>query len=117
MTLMSVSTDNTLKLWDLSMCTSRVLDSHLQSFTGHLNVKNFVGLSVCDGYIATGSETNEVFVYHKSLPMPALSFEFNNTDPLSGNEADDTAQLSHLCVGVVSRPPWLLPIPWKILSF
>lgn len=38
-TLVSASTDNTLKLWDLSMCTSRVLDCPLQSFTGHLNVK------------------------------------------------------------------------------
>ncbi|KAH6764271.1 SPA1-related 3, partial [Perilla frutescens var. frutescens] len=38
-TLVSASTDNTLKLWDLSVCTSRVLDCPLQSFTGHLNVK------------------------------------------------------------------------------
>ncbi|XP_042063734.1 protein SPA1-RELATED 4-like isoform X1 [Salvia splendens] len=97
-TLVSASTDNTLKLWDLSMCTSRVLDCPLQSFTGHLNVKNFVGLSVADGYIATGSETNEVFVYHKALPMPALSFKFNSTDPLSGDEVDDTAQfISSVC--------------------
>nr|XP_016432554.1 PREDICTED: protein SPA1-RELATED 3-like [Nicotiana tabacum] len=59
-TLVSASTDNTIKLWDLSSCTSRVLDSPLQSYTGHMNVKNFVGLSVADGYIATGSETNEV---------------------------------------------------------
>lgn len=40
-TLVSASTDNTIKLWDLSMCTSRVLDCPLQSFTGHLNVKVF----------------------------------------------------------------------------
>ncbi|KAL8510237.1 hypothetical protein ACS0TY_017158 [Phlomoides rotata] len=97
-TLVSASTDNTIKLWDLSMCTSRVLDCPLQSFTGHLNVKNFVGLSVSDGYIATGSETNEVFVYHKAFPMPALSFKFNNTDPLSGDEVDDAAQfISSVC--------------------
>ncbi|KAH6835464.1 SPA1-related 3 [Perilla frutescens var. hirtella] len=97
-TLVSASTDNTLKLWDLSVCTSRVLDCPLQSFTGHLNVKNFVGLSVSEGYIATGSETNEVFVYHKAFPMPALSFKFNSTDPLSGDEVDDTAQfISSVC--------------------
>ncbi|KAL2523572.1 SPA1-related 3 [Abeliophyllum distichum] len=97
-TIVSASTDNTLKLWDLSMCTSRVLDCPLQSFTGHLNVKNFVGLSVSDGYIATGSETNEVFVYHKAFPMPALSFKFNNTDPISGDELDDTSQfISSVC--------------------
>ena len=37
--LVSASTDNTLKLWDLSMCTARVLEDPLQSFTGHQNVK------------------------------------------------------------------------------
>ncbi|GAV72302.1 Pkinase domain-containing protein/WD40 domain-containing protein [Cephalotus follicularis] len=96
--LVSASTDNTLKLWDLSMCTSRVVDTPLQSFTGHMNVKNFVGLSVSDGYIATGSETNEVFVYHKAFPMPVLSFKFNNIDPLSGHEMDDASQfISCVC--------------------
>ncbi|CAN4075543.1 unnamed protein product [Withania somnifera] len=97
-TLVSASTDNTIKLWDLSMCTSRILDSPLQSFTGHMNVKNFVGLSVSDGYIATGSETNEVIIYHKAFPMPALSFKFSCTDPLSGDEVDDSAQfISSVC--------------------
>lgn len=38
-TLVSASTDNTLKLWDLTTCTSRVLDTPLQTFTGHMNVK------------------------------------------------------------------------------
>ena len=38
-TLVSASTDNTLKLWDLSMRTSPVIDTPLQSFTGHMNVK------------------------------------------------------------------------------
>ncbi|KAF3442900.1 hypothetical protein FNV43_RR16818 [Rhamnella rubrinervis] len=98
MTLVSASTDNTLKLWDLSTCASRVIDTPLQSFTGHMNVKNFVGLSVSDGYIATGSETNEVFIYHKAFPMPALSFKFHNSDPLSGHETDDAAQfISSVC--------------------
>ncbi|XP_052178009.1 protein SPA1-RELATED 4 isoform X2 [Diospyros lotus] len=96
--LVSASTDNTLKLWDLSMCTSQVLDSPLQSFTGHRNVKNFVGLSVSEGYIATGSETNEVFIYHKAFPMPALSFKFSSVDPVSGDELDDPAQfISSVC--------------------
>ncbi|KAL1813063.1 hypothetical protein ACET3Z_023128 [Daucus carota] len=96
--LVSASTDNTLKLWDLSMSNSRVLDCPLQSYTGHLNVKNFVGLSVSDGYIATGSETNEVVVYHKAFPMPALSFKFKNTDPLSGEDIDDSTQfISSVC--------------------
>lgn len=96
--LVSASTDNTLKLWDLSVCTSRSNEPPLQSFTGHTNVKNFVGLSVSDGYIATGSETNEVFIYHKAFPMPALSFKFSGTDVLSGPEMDDAAQfISSVC--------------------
>ncbi|EPS61429.1 hypothetical protein M569_13368, partial [Genlisea aurea] len=85
-TLVSASTDNKVKLWDLSTCASRVVDSPVQTYTGHLNVKNFVGLSVSDGYIATGSETNEVFVYHKAFPMPALSLKF--TDANSSDESN-----------------------------
>lgn len=97
-TLVSASTDNSLKLWDLTMNTSRVIDSPVQTFTGHTNLKNFVGLSVSDGYIATGSETNEVFVYHKAFPMPVLSFKFNSTDPLSGHEVNDATQfISSVC--------------------
>ncbi|KVH93042.1 hypothetical protein Ccrd_004904 [Cynara cardunculus var. scolymus] len=97
-TLVSSSTDNTMKLWDLSDCTSRVLDCPIQTLTGHVNVKNFVGLSVSEGYIATGSETNEVVIYHKAFPMPALSYRFSTTDPISGNEVDDTEQfISSVC--------------------
>ncbi|KAI3716258.1 hypothetical protein L6452_23475 [Arctium lappa] len=97
-TLVSSSTDNTMKLWDLSDCTSRVLDCPIQTFTGHVNLKNFVGLSVSEGYIATGSETNEVVIYHKAFPMPALSYRFSTTDPISGNEVDNTEQfVSSVC--------------------
>lgn len=45
MNLVSASTDNTLKLWDLSLCTSRVIDTPIQSFTGHLNLKVIFSLS------------------------------------------------------------------------
>uniref|UniRef100_A0A1J3KAY4 Protein SPA1-RELATED 3 n=1 Tax=Noccaea caerulescens TaxID=107243 RepID=A0A1J3KAY4_NOCCA len=97
-TLVSSSTDNTLKLWDLSMTASGVNETPLHSFAGHTNLKNFVGLSVSDGYIATGSETNEVFVYHKAFPMPVMSYMFSNTDSASGLEADDASQfISSIC--------------------
>ncbi|KAL4204885.1 hypothetical protein AMTRI_Chr01g111930 [Amborella trichopoda] len=97
-TLVSASTDSTLKLWDLSMNTSRVIESPVQTFTGHTNIKNFVGLSISDGYITTGSETNEVFVYHKAFPMPVLSYKFRSSDPLTGQEVDDASQfISCVC--------------------
>lgn len=39
----------------------------LRTFMGHTNEKNFVGLTVNSEYLACGSETNEVLVYHKVL--------------------------------------------------
>ncbi|CAN8288158.1 unnamed protein product [Cochlearia groenlandica] len=97
-TLVSSSTDNTMKLWDLSSYVSGVNEVPIHSFMGHTNVKNFVGLSVSDGYLATGSETNEVFVYHKAFPMPVLSYKFKNIDHVSGLEVDDASQfISSVC--------------------
>nr|GEV54988.1 protein SPA1-related 4-like isoform X1 [Tanacetum cinerariifolium] len=91
-TLVSSSTDNTLKLWDLSQCSSHVVGSPLQSFTGHTNVKVIYRLD------STGSETNEVFIYHKAFPMPALSYKFNIVDPISGDIVDDKEQfVSSVC--------------------
>ncbi|CAK7348761.1 unnamed protein product [Dovyalis caffra] len=90
-TLVSASTDNTLKLWDLNKTSSTGLSSSACSLTfgGHTNGKNFVGLSALDGYIACGSETNEVFSYYRSLPMPITSHKFGRVDPVSGNEIGD----------------------------
>ncbi|KAF4401057.1 protein SUPPRESSOR OF PHYA-105 1 isoform X1 [Cannabis sativa] len=97
-TLVSASTDNTLKLWNLNKPISSD-DASSLSFTGHINEKNFVGLSVWDGYIACGSETNEVYSYHKSLPMPITSHTFGSVDPVSGHEiGDDSGQfVSSVC--------------------
>jgi protein suppressor of PHYA-105 1 len=40
-------------------------------FAGHTNAKNFVGCSVtANGYIATGSEDNALYCYHRSMPTP-----------------------------------------------
>lgn len=96
--IVSSSTDNTIKLWDLSMSASRVISNPAQTFTGHTNLKNFVGLSISDGYFATGSETNEVFVYQKAFPMPVLSYNFGCVDPISGIEDSDANQfISSVC--------------------
>ncbi|KAJ8526259.1 hypothetical protein K7X08_028736 [Anisodus acutangulus] len=61
----SASTDNTLRLWDVKE------NVPLRTFKGHTNEKNFVGLTVNNEYLACGSETNEVFVYHKAISKPA----------------------------------------------
>ncbi|KAL2645016.1 hypothetical protein R1flu_012603 [Riccia fluitans] len=89
-TLVSASTDNTLKLWDLNKASSCGVDSSCAlTYTGHMNEKNFVGLSVANGYIACGSENNAVFAYHKSLPMPMASHKFGSADPITGQETED----------------------------
>lgn len=38
-TIVSASTDNSLRLWDLSMSPGRTIDSPIQTFTGHTNTK------------------------------------------------------------------------------
>ncbi|KAJ7534145.1 hypothetical protein O6H91_13G081800 [Diphasiastrum complanatum] len=88
--LISASTDNTLKLWDIAKSNKDggVYNLCALTYAGHTNEKNFVGLSIADGYIACGSETNEVFVYHKSLPMPVASHKFGSVDPISGQEIE-----------------------------
>uniref|UniRef100_A0A1J3EQG6 Protein kinase domain-containing protein n=1 Tax=Noccaea caerulescens TaxID=107243 RepID=A0A1J3EQG6_NOCCA len=90
-TIVSASTDNSLKLWNLNKTNSSGLSPGACSLTykGHTNQKNFVGLSVLDGYIACGSETNEVYSYYRSLPMPMTSYKFGSVDPISGNEYFD----------------------------
>ena len=82
-------------------------------------LQNFVGLSISDGYIASGSETNEasvifsplsflvsllkvefgqVFVYHKAFPMPVLSHKFSSADPVTGRELEEGVQfISCVC--------------------
>ncbi|GAB2296691.1 hypothetical protein Dimus_030799 [Dionaea muscipula] len=99
-TLVSASTDNTLKLWDLTRSSSIGLSTNACSLTlrGHTNEKNFVGLSVADGYIACGSETNEVYSYYKSFPTPITSHKFGSIDPISGNEVDDDSGQFVSCV-------------------
>ncbi|KAG2410849.1 Protein SPA1-RELATED 2 [Vigna angularis] len=90
-TLVSASTDNTLKIWDLNRTSpvGRSTSACSLTLTGHTNEKNFVGLSVADGYITCGSETNEVYAYYKSFPMPVISHKFGSIDPVSGKETDD----------------------------
>ncbi|EXB72970.1 E3 ubiquitin-protein ligase COP1 [Morus notabilis] len=72
--LASASTDSTLRLWDVKENTL------VRTFRGHSNEKNFVGLTVNSEYIACGSETNEVYVYHKEISKPVTWHRFGSPD-------------------------------------
>ncbi|XP_073152629.1 protein SPA1-RELATED 2-like isoform X2 [Henckelia pumila] len=91
-TLVSASTDNTLKIWDLNKTSSNCLskDACVLTLRGHTNEKNFVGLSAHNGYITCGSETNEVFAYYKSFPMPITSHKFGSIDSITGKKTEDS---------------------------
>ncbi|KAJ4981699.1 hypothetical protein NE237_032536 [Protea cynaroides] len=80
--LASASTDSTLRLWDVKE------NLPVRTFRGHSNEKNFVGLTVNSEYIACGSETNDVFVYHKAISKPAAWHRFGSSDL---DDTDDDA--------------------------
>ncbi|CAN8244580.1 unnamed protein product [Cochlearia groenlandica] len=67
-TIVTGSTDGSLKLWDIIANERRVV----RTYRGHVNSRNFVGLSVWrrGGLVVSGSENNEVFVYDKRWEEP-----------------------------------------------
>ncbi|KAK8973662.1 hypothetical protein V6N11_044634 [Hibiscus sabdariffa] len=88
--LASASTDSTLRLWDVKE------NLPLRTFRGHTNEKNFVGLTVNNEYIACGSETNEVFVYHKAISKPAAWHRFGS-DMADSDEDVGSHFISAVC--------------------
>ena len=79
--LASASTDNTLKLWDVRQnCLTKTL-------RGHVNEKNFIGLSTGPNFLACGSETNELFVYHKRCSRPAMKQLFTSPGEIGYDNA------------------------------
>ncbi|KAH7642477.1 will die slowly-like protein [Dermatophagoides farinae] len=69
--IVSASTDSQIKLWttEHSNC--------IHSYRGHLNDKNFVGLTTNDDFFACGSENNSLYVYYKGIEKQMLSYSFN----------------------------------------
>jgi len=81
-TVFGASTDNAVRSWDLKNITSNE-DMLLpeEMYTGHLNERNFVGLSVDgEGYIATGSEDNSVVVYYYKFPFAVCRYDLAGSD-------------------------------------
>lgn len=68
--LISASTDSQLKLWDISKVQCK------RSFVGHVNEKNFVGLSTDGDYVACGSENNAMYLYYKGFSKKMTHFRF-----------------------------------------
>ena len=71
------------KIWtfesgfDLSLITC-LGDNWWLVCTGHINEKNFVGLTVApEGYVACGSEDNAVYTYFRALPSPVAIHRFS----------------------------------------
>ncbi|KAI9082216.1 hypothetical protein K1719_035639 [Acacia pycnantha] len=89
--LASASTDSTLRLWDVKE------NIPARTFKGHTNEKNFVGLTVSNDYIACGSETNEVFVYHKEISKPVTWHRFGSLDIEDAEDEAGSYFISAVC--------------------
>ncbi|KAJ7969976.1 E3 ubiquitin-protein ligase COP1 [Quillaja saponaria] len=71
-TIVSSGIDGCLKLWNVN-------DSRLiRTYSGHVNSRSFVGLSVWrnGGLLGCGSESNQVFVYDKRWSEPIWVYGF-----------------------------------------
>lgn len=78
--LVTAATDCSLKLWSCKDFSIKPI----RTFTGHLNEKNFVGLSVNNGLFAVGSEDNSVYIYDRFCTRPVLKYSIPNKCPLTG---------------------------------
>lgn len=81
--LLCASVDSSLRLHDLdTMATGDA--APVSEFRGHTNARHFVGLAAsAGGYFFSGSETNEVFLFHRSLPSALLHQRMLGQDPLA----------------------------------
>ena len=89
--LISSSTDSTLRFWPSPGKSPSCSRKSERIYSGHLNEKNFVGLSIneADNLIATGSEDNNVVIYNQNLNYPVLKYPIMTACPLTGIPMED----------------------------
>ncbi|CAN7137509.1 unnamed protein product [Brassica rapa subsp. narinosa] len=112
--LASASTDSTLRLWDVKdnlpvrllpeLVLAKLFNIYffffsfqVRTFRGHTNEKNFVGLTMNSEYLACGSETNEVYVYHKEITRPVTSHRFGTPEMDNAEEEAGSYFISAVC--------------------
>uniref|UniRef100_M4DZ71 Uncharacterized protein n=1 Tax=Brassica campestris TaxID=3711 RepID=M4DZ71_BRACM len=81
----------------VSRCIKVFDFSSVRTFRGHTNEKNFVGLTVNSEYLACGSETNEVYVYHKEITRPVTSHRFGTPEMDNAEEEVGSYFISAVC--------------------
>lgn len=77
-TLVTLSTDSTARAWDLNSSSLRSINSS-EVYKGHVNNKNFVGLSCQNStgkFFGCGSEDNKVYVYCRYSSSPVATYDF-----------------------------------------
>ncbi|KAJ9537770.1 hypothetical protein OSB04_030503 [Centaurea solstitialis] len=70
---------------------------YVRTFRGHTNEKNFVGLSVNNDFLACGSETNEVYSYHKAISKPLTWHRFGTPNVEDSDEDPGSYFISAVC--------------------
>lgn len=79
--------NSTVQMYDLAALSDGLTPAPIAEFKGHLNERNFVGLAVNqDGYVFSGSETNEVAMYHNSAPALLNSKALATADDTIGGD-------------------------------
>ena len=77
-TLVTLSTDSTARAWDLNSSSLGSINSS-EVYKGHINNKNFVGLSCQNStgkFFGCGSEDNKVYVYCRYSSSPVATYDF-----------------------------------------
>ncbi|RKP10412.1 WD40-repeat-containing domain protein, partial [Thamnocephalis sphaerospora] len=80
----TASTDGTLRMWN-----HKETGQCVRKYEGHINDKNFVGLSVSsDGnWLSCGSEDNHIYTYFTPITRPAIQTPFAAPSIVTGRES------------------------------